>query len=340
MEHEVFLNRLLDAVTVSGEIAQGSQIVKEEMEPFADQVFTDILNDTVAVLNPQAEPKILATAHLDEIGLVITCADEHGYLYAIDRGGVIPQTYPGHKVQIHTERGMVKGVVNGSRALCRKEKMEVTDLVIDIGADSKEEALSLVKPGSTVTFDCGFEKLSGGRFAGRALDDRLVVYIIMEAFKRVKEAGTKRGVYCAATAGEETTKNGAYFTAGTVKPDLAVVVDVTYCTDYPYGYSVKEAGEVKLGAGPVLCNSPLIPSQLNRQAEKIAARRGIPVQYETASRLTCTDADKIHFENGGTPVILVSIPLRYMHSPAEVADERDVEGCIGLVAGILEEFEL
>ena len=110
---------------------------------FADQVFTDILNDTVAVLNPQAEPKILATAHLDEIGLVITCADEHGYLYAIDRGGVIPQTYPGHKVQIHTEHGMVKGVVNGSRALCRKEKMEVTDLVIDIGADSKEEALSL-----------------------------------------------------------------------------------------------------------------------------------------------------------------------------------------------------
>ena len=119
-----------------------------------------------------------------------------------------------------------------------------------------------------------------------------------------------------------------------------MVVDVTYCTDYPYGYSVKEAGEVKLGAGPVLCNSPLIPSQLNRQAEKIAARRGIPVQYETASRLTCTDADKIHFENGGTPVILVSIPLRYMHSPAEVADEGDVEGCIGLVAGILEEFEL
>ena len=114
MEHEVFLNRLLNAVTVSGDIAQGSQIVKEEMEPFADQVVTDILNDTVAVLNPQAEKKILATAHLDEIGLVITCADDQGYLYAIDRGGVIPQTYPGHQVQIHTENGIVKGVVNGA----------------------------------------------------------------------------------------------------------------------------------------------------------------------------------------------------------------------------------
>lgn len=231
-------------------------------------MITDILDDTIAVLNPQAEKRILVTAHLDEIGLVITTADENGYLYAIDRGGVIPQTYPGHRVQIHTEKGIVKGVVNGARELCRKEKLEVTDLAIDIGAGSKKEALELVRPGDTVTFDAGFEKLSGGRFAGRALDDRLGVFIIMEAFKRAKAAGAKNGLYCVATAGEETTKNGAYFTAGRVKPDLAIVVDVTYCTDYPFGYTEKDAGAVRLGAGPVLCHSPIVPESLNRRAQE------------------------------------------------------------------------
>ena len=338
MENEAFLKELLDAVTVSGAISLGSQAVKREMEGCADEVITDILDDTIAVLNPQAEKRILVTAHLDEIGLVITTADENGYLYAIDRGGVIPQTYPGHRVQIHTEKGIVKGVVNGARELCRKEKLEVTDLAIDIGASSKKEALELVRPGDTVTFDAGFEKLSGGRFAGRALDDRLGVFIIMEAFKRAKAAGAKNGLYCAATAGEETTKNGAYFTAGRVKPDLAIVVDVTYCTDYPFGYTEKDAGAVRLGAGPVLCHSPIVPESLNRRAQEIADRRGIPVQYEVASRLSYTDADKIHFENGGTPTLLVSIPLRYMPSPSEIADEKDVEGCISLIAGLLEEM--
>lgn len=338
MENETFLRELLDTATVSGAIGAGSQAVKREMEPFADQVVTDVLNDTIAVLNPEAEEKILVTAHLDEIGLVVTTADEDGYVYAIDRGGVITQTYPGHQVQIRTKKGIVYGAVNGARELCRKEKLEATDLAIDIGAGSREEALSLVSPGDTVTFASGYQKLAFGRFSGRALDDRLGVFIIMEAFKRAKAAGAKRGIYCAATAGEETTKNGAYFTAGRVKPDLAIVVDVTYCTDYPHGFSAKDAGEVRLGGGPVLCHSPLVADCFNEKAAEIAAKRGISVQYETASRLSYTDADKIHFQNGGTPILLVSIPLRYMHSPAEVADEKDVEGCIELIAGLLLEL--
>lgn len=340
MKNEKFLKELLEAVTVSGAIGEGSQAVKREMEPFADEIITDDLNDTIAVLNSESQKKILVTAHLDEIGLAVTYIDDSGYVYAIDRGGVITHTYPGHQVQIHTEKGIVKGVVNGARELSGKEKLEVSDFSIDVGASSREEALGLVQPGDTVTFYSGYETLAYGRFSGRALDDRLGVFIIMEAFKRAKAAGVKRGVYCAATAGEETTKNGAYFTAGRVKPDLAIVVDVTYCTDYPHSFSPKEAGEVKLGGGPALCHSPLVPRQFNKKAKEIAAKRGVSVQYEVASRLSYTDADKIHFENGGTPVLFVSIPLRYMHAPAEVADEKDVEGCIELIAGLLEEFEI
>lgn len=138
--------------------------------------------------------------------------------------------------------------------------------------------------------------------------------------------------------GEETTKSGAYWTSARIKPHLAIVVDVTYCSDYS-GMNPAETGTVELGKGPVLCNSPIVVKKLNQKMEACAQKAGIPVQKEAASRLTCTDGDKIHFSNEGVPMVLVSIPLRYMHTPAEVADEKDVEGCIELIAEFLTEME-
>ena len=181
-------------------------------------------------------------------------------------------------------------------------------------------------------------KMANGKFTARALDDRLGVYIIMEAMKRAKERGCKAGVYGASTTGEETTKTGAYWTSTRINPTMAIVVDVTYATDYK-GMDPAETGTVLLGEGPVLCNSPIVVKALNTKMEECAKEAGIPVQREAASRLTYTDGDKIHFSNQGVPMVLVSIPLRYMHMPAEVADEKDVEGCIELIAQFLIKYE-
>ena len=192
--------------------------------------------------------------------------------------------------------------------------------------------------GSPAVPDTHIRKMAGGRLTARALDDRAGVFIIMEAAKRARERGCKHGVYAAATVGEETTKNGAYWCSARIRPSLAIVVDVTYTGDCT-GMDPSETGEIKLGAGPVLCNSPIVAKGLNRKMAECAEKAGIPVQWEAASRLSYTDADKIHFSNEGVPVVLVSLPLRYMHMPAEVADEQDIENCIELLATFLTEYQ-
>ena len=229
-----------------------------------------------------------------------------------------------------TRTGICHGCVAAARPMWDEKELKASALVIDIGAESREEAAELVAVGDTITFDSHIRALAGGRFTARALDDRLGVFIIMEALKYAKELGCKNGIYCGATAGEETTKNGAYWTAQRVNPDLAVVVDVTYATDYK-GADPAESGDVKLGQGPVLLRSPIVSDTLNDRLEACAKKAGIPVQWEAASRLSYTDADRIHFAGQGIPVVLMSIPLRYMHTPAEVADSRDVENCIRLL---------
>lgn len=334
MTKEEFLTTLLAQITVSGCEEDGAEVVARYMKDVADEIRRDDIGNTVCVLKPDCDCRVLLSAHIDEIGLLVTAVTANGRLLVTDRGGIVTGTYPGHQIIVHTEHGPVYGVVESNRGLFAKEGgLKTKDFLIDIGVDTKEEALKLVELGDTVVFDAGVKPMAGGRFSGRALDDRLGVFIIMEAMRRVK-GQEQCGIYSAATVGEETTKNGAYWTTKRVKPSLAVVVDVTYATDCS-GTTIADTGEVKLGGGPVLCNSPLVSKQLNRIMRECARDLNIPVQTEATDRLTHTDADKIHFSGEGVPTVLVSIPLRYMHNPAEVADERDVKGCIELIAEFL-----
>lgn len=335
MIDKAFLTELLNQATVSGFEEAGAEVVSRHMKPVADSLLTDEIGDVICILNEECRYKVLMTAHMDEIGLMVTHITKEGRLQVIDRGGIIRETYPGHSVMVMAEDGIIYGVVESYRDLFKKEGgIKTSDFLIDIGADTKKDAEELVQPGASVVFDTQVRRLAGGRISARALDDRLGVFIIMEAFKLAKEKGCKTGVYAAATVGEETTKNGAYWTASRVKPDMAVVVDVTYTSDC-LGMNVADSGEVKLGGGPVLCNSPIVIKRLNEALKACAADLGIKVQMEAASRLSYTDADKIHFAEKGIPVVLVSIPLRYMHHPAEVADEKDVKECIELIAEFL-----
>lgn len=334
MKNEKFLTDILNQISVGGFPEKLQEVLQKEMASYADEIRTDAIGDTVCVLNPQAEKKILLAAHADEIGLMVTYIAEDGMLHVSRYGGIIPHTYPGQRVQIETANGVVYGVVQITRELMKKQDLSASDFLVDIGASCREEAEKLVEPGDGVVFDTCIRKLAGGRFTARALDDRLGVFIIMEALKRAKERGCSCGVYAGATVGEETTKNGARWTAERVKPDAAIVVDVTYTSDYA-GVRDGDAGRVELGKGPVLCINPLIVKSMNAKMKTCAEKSDIAYQIETGSGMTCTDADQIHFANEGIPTVLVSIPLRYMHSPAEVADEKDVEGCIELITEFL-----
>lgn len=335
-----FLKGLLEQISVSGCEEQGQNYLRQYMETFSDEIRVDEMNDVICIANPESSVRIMLSAHADEIGLIVTRITEEGRIQAIERGGIIQGTYPGQKVQILTKNGIVYGAVEGSREMFKKEALHAADFLIDIGAVSKEDAARLVSLGDPIVLDSGVRELANGRITARALDDKLGVFIIMEALKLAKEKGCKAGIYAAATVGEETTKNGAYWSSTRIRPIAAIVVDVTYCTDYSGMPNPAEAGDVLLGGGPVLCNSPLVVKALNEQMEACAKRIGIQTQREAASRLSYTDGDQIHFSNQGVPIVLVSIPLRNMHTPGEVADMTDVEGCIELIAEFLCSYEI
>lgn len=335
-----FLKGLLEQISVSGCEEQGQNYLRQYMETFSDEIRVDEMNDVICIANPESSVRIMLSAHADEIGLIVTRITEEGRIQAIERGGIIQGTYPGQKVQILTKNGIVYGAVEGSREMFKKEALHAADFLIDIGAVSKEDAARLVSLGDPIVLDSGVRELANGRITARALDDKLGVFIIMEALKLAKEKGCKAGIYAAATVGEETTKNGAYWSSTRIRPTAAIVVDVTYCTDYSGMPNPAEAGDVLLGGGPVLCNSPLVVKALNEQMEACAKRIGIQTQREAASRLSYTDGDQIHFSNQGVPIVLVSIPLRNMHTPGEVTDMTDVEGCIKLIAEFLCSYEI
>lgn len=336
--NETFLMNLLSSISVSGYEEPVQEVVEAEMKNYADEIRRDEMQNVTCILNPDSDVRIMLSAHADEIGLMISNIREDGRLQVIDRGGIVPATYPGRQVRIKTKNGEVYGVVEAYRSLFKDENLGTKQFLIDIGAKDKEDALNYVNLGDPIVPDTPIRKLANGKFTARALDDRLGVYIIMEALKRAKELGCKVGIYAASTTGEETTKTGAYWTSARIQPTMAIVVDVTYTSDCS-GMDPAEMGTVCLGEGPVLCNSLIVVKALNEKMEECAKKAGISVQREAASRLSYTDGDQIHFSNQGVPMVLVSIPLRYMHMPAEVADEKDMEGCIELIAQFLAGYQ-
>lgn len=334
MKNEDFLYGLLNQISVSGSEEDSQDFVASQMSSFADEVRKDELGDVICVLNPQAEKKILMVGHGDEIGLMVDHITPEGYLHVIRRGGIITKTYPGQQVKIKTKNGILYGSVGISREMMKKEELKPSELLIDIGAKDEEDAKNMVELGDVAVLDTEIRKMANGRFTARALDDRLGVFIVMEALKRAKERGCKLGVYAASTVGEETSAHGAFFTSSRVNPDMVVVVDVTWASDC-VDTKPETTGLIKLGGGPVICYAPLIPRRYNEKLKNAAKKVNIELQIEFAESMTYTDGDRIHFANQGLPILLVSIPLRYMHSPAEVADEKDVEECIELIVQFL-----
>ena len=328
--NQEFLYEMLDTMSVSGhEITLQKKVIRE-MTPYADEIRTDYTGNVVCVLNPEADFKVLLAGHIDEIGLIVThiCAD--GLLKVAKAGGIRPSVYPGHQVMIGEKK--IPGVVILNDNL--KGDIKDKDLYIDIGAKDAADARQYVEEGDPVHLHTYHLPLQNGLLCARAIDDRGGAFIVLEALKKAREMGCKIGVYVATTVGEETTMRGAYWAASKVKPDVAIAVDVTYAQDYP-GTDPAESGDVKLGGGPVICNSSIANKKVNDLLKKCAKENDIPYQVESFLGRTGTDADKMHQSCDGVTTALLSLPLRYMHSPSEVCQISDVEYAVNLLANFL-----
>lgn len=333
-----FLYEMISTESPSGAEFKLQKKVIHYMKDTVDRFETDATGNVISVLNPEHDYKVLLAGHVDEIALMVTMVTGEGLLKVTNVGGIRPSLYLGQKVRVLTDCGIVSGVVGYNTTLLKNKTLETKDLFIDLGANSKEEALKYVKPGNYVVADTDYCELLNDCLSGRALDNRLGAFIVIESLRRAKELNAEIGVYSATTVGEETTMRGAVWAAKRVKPSIALIVDVTFATDYPDSKE-EEIGEIKVGGGPVLCNGSIINNELNRQLETIANCLNIPLQYEAAPGRTGTDGDRIHLENDGIPLALISIPLRYMHSGSEVGSLKDVEQIIELIATFLSQLD-
>jgi endoglucanase len=342
------LRDLLAAHGPSGYETAPAAVWREAAQAFGAKVSTDVVGTPSALVpargdsprEGEASPRrLMVMGHIDEIGLIVTHIDDEGYLWFREVGGWDAQILVGQRVVLATREGKLAGVIGKKpihllRDEDRKKVAEVRDLHIDIGVKDGKEARRLVRVGDVAVIDGEPLELPNGRLASRALDNRLGSFVALEAARLVAAAGGGAWeVVAVAAAQEETTFGGSRTSAFSLEPDAAVVVDVTHATDAP-GIDVKEAGKHELGSGPVISRGSTLNPRVFELLHGAAEREGIPFTVEASGRNTGTDADAVHLSRGGVATGLVSIPLRYMHSPVELVELRDVHACARLIAGL------
>ena len=324
-----FLKQLMASPTLSGFETVGQSLWCDYARKYADNVTTDSYGNAVAVLNPKGSPKILLDGHIDEIGLMVKYVDEKGFISFQRVGGVGADVIRTKRVNIHTAKGIVRGVI-GASAIHLGEKgkepkaPQMHELFIDIGAVDGKEAKKRVAVGDPITFEEEFELLDGTRAVGRAFDDRAGAWAVIEALRLAKAAGAKCAIYACSSIQEETGLNGAKMQVVNHKPDAAIAVEVTHATDSP-GIDNRKNGEVKMGQGPTISIGRENHPVLLERFRKIARRKKIKYQVETFSMSGGTDALAFWIANGGVPSMVLGIPDRYMHSTVEMIDLKDLQ---------------
>ena len=332
------LKDLINSISPSGYEGPAAQIWKKEAQKFADKVWTDSHGSSHAVINSKEKLSVMLAGHCDEIGFQVSYIDEQGFIWIQPLGGWDAQIAQGQRVQILTKNGIVKGVI-GKLAIHlqtpeqRKKVSEIKDLWIDIGSKDKKQSEALIDIGDPLVIDYGFDNLKNDIVVGRAFDNRSGAFVVLEAARELSKIKTNLKVHTVATSQEEIGLRGAKTSSYGVNPDVAIAVDVTFATDHPQmGDVIKRENNIKLGGGPVLTRGPNMNPKLYDLLVKTAKENKISVQINAEPRGTGTDANAIQLCRSGVPTCLVSIPLRYMHSPCELVHLKDIENCIKLIS--------
>ena len=340
-----FLERFLQSSGPSGFEFEPAAVFRDYARTFADSVRTDVNGNTVACLNPDAKFKVMLAGHYDEIGFQVVYVDDGGLVTFRPVGGIDKHTLPGIEVDIIIEKGKrIPGVI-GRKPIHlqtpkeRETASEIKDLWIDIGAESREEAEKLVRTGDPVAFRSNYRRLGKNAVMSKGLDDKIGAFVIIEALKALSKKKIKVGVYAVGTVQEELGLRGARSSAFGVDPQASICVDVGFATDVP-GVEKKTWGDVTLGGGPILRRNANNNPVMNRIMFEVAKRKKIPYQLECGHRASGgTDTDAIQLTRAGVATALVSIPNRYMHTPVEICDLRDVENAVKLIAETIASFK-
>jgi endoglucanase len=337
------LEKLSNACGVAGREDEVRKIMRDSLKPYVDEILEDKLGNIIAVKKGKKNaPRVMLAAHMDEIGLFVKTITKEGFLQFTKVGGIDDRILLGQKVMVHTEKGPLHGIIGSKPPHIQKEEerkkvLTYDELFIDIGAESQEEAKKMgVKIGDPVSFDIKFAKIGNDVVVGKAFDDRVGCAIMIETMKMLKQ--TECTVYAVGTVQEEVGLRGATVAAFGIYPDVGIALDVTVAGDVP---GVKEVeAPVKMRKGPAIevADMGLITHpKVLRLLVEAAEENNIPYQLETGLPGS-TDAARIALTREGVPSGVVSVPTRYIHSPASMASLKDMENAVKLTVAALQKI--
>lgn len=336
-ESREFLERYLNNASPTGYESSGQRIWLEYITPYIDTYISDTYGTVVGVINPDAKYKVVIEAHADEISWFVNYINDDGYIYVVRNGGADHQIAPSKRVNIHTNKGYVKAIFGWPAIHVRGRKNEdnpsIENIILDCGCKNKKEVEALgVHVGSVVTYVDELMMLNDKYFVGRALDNRIGGFMIAEVARLLKEKKNKLGfgLYVVNSVQEETGLKGAEMISRRIKPDVAIITDVTHDTQSPL-YKKEKLGDIACGRGPALTHGPAIQNNLLEMLISTAKKKKIPFQYEAVSSHSGTDTDAFAYSSEGVSAALIALPLKYMHTTVESVDKVDVENVIKLI---------
>ncbi len=338
-----FLEQLLQCSGPSGFEEETAGVFRSYLADFCDEVYTDVMGNTTGVLNPGADFKVMLAGHYDEIGFQIVYINDEGLIYFRPNGGIDKLTVPGSEVDILTDNGRVAGVIGKKPIHMLKPKerdsaVELTDMWIDIGVDSKEAAEALVKVGDPVAFKSNFARLGDYRIKSKGMDDKIGAFVVAEVLRTLSKKSLNVAVYGVGTVQEELGLRGATTSSFDINPDVGFAIDVGFTTDLP-DMPKQQLGDIAMGKGPELNRSADNNQVLGRYMRDIAKKAKIAYQESPGHRASGgTDTATMQLSRNGVATALISIPNRYMHTQVELCDLRDVEGAIKLLSRTIASF--
>jgi putative aminopeptidase FrvX len=334
-----FLAKYINNPSPTGFEWKGQQMWLEYIKPYIDDYYVDNYGTTVGIINPDAPYKVVIEAHADEISWFVNYITSDGLIYVIRNGGSDHQIAPSKRVNIHTDNGDVVKAVFGWPAIHtrlggeKEEAPTLKNIFLDCGCTSKDEVEKLgIHVGCVITYEDEFMVLNDRYYVGRALDNRAGGFMIAEVARLLKENNITLpfGLYIVNAVQEEIGLRGAEMIAHHIKPNVAIITDVTHDTQTPMINKIVQ-GDLACGRGPVVSYAPAVQNNLNKLLVETAQKAEIPFQRQASSRSTGTDTDAFAYSNGGVPSALISLPLRYMHTTVEMIHKEDVDNVIRLI---------
>lgn len=340
-----FLERYINNASPTGFEWKGQQLWLDYLKPYIDEHFVDAYGTAVGVINPKSTYKVVIEAHADEISWFVHYITKEGFIYLRKNGGSDHQIAPSKRVNIHTDKGIVKAIFGWpaihTREPGREETPSIKTIFLDCGCSTQAEVEKLgVHVGCVVTYEDEFMILNDKYYVGRALDNRIGGFIIAEVARMLHETKTKLpfGLYITNSVQEEVGLNGARMISHRIAPDIAIVTDVIHDSQTPMMSKIAN-GDISCGKGPVLTYGPAVHNKLLQTVIDTAKKSKIPFQREAVSRSTGTDTDAFAYSRSGVPSVLISLPLRYMHTTVEAVQKKDVESVILLIFETLRKIE-